>query len=64
MFKLLFQQKQPMDKDVDPETGCEIIQPPTDTDGDGVSDELDLCPDTPLGIAVDGTGCEIIGTIP
>jgi hypothetical protein len=54
----------PMDKDLDLETGCEVIQPPTDTDGDGVSDELDLCPDTPLDVTVDETGCEVIETTP
>ena len=30
-----------------------------DADGDGVTDNLDLCPDTPLGIAVDEAGCPI-----
>lgn len=30
-----------------------------DTDGDGVSDSLDLCPDTPEGAAVDANGCSV-----
>jgi OOP family OmpA-OmpF porin len=30
-----------------------------DTDGDGVMDELDKCPDTPKGVAVDGSGCPL-----
>ena len=30
---------------------------PKDTDGDGVIDDLDKCPGTPLGVAVDATGC-------
>lgn len=53
-----------MDKDLDPVYGCEIIQPPIDTDNDGVPDELDLCPDTLPDTIVDTNGCEIIGTTP
>lgn len=34
------------------ESGCDI-----DTDGDGVSDCFDRCPDTPVGVAVDTHGC-------
>jgi hypothetical protein len=34
-----------------------------DTDGDGVIDSEDQCPDTPKGAAVDFTGCEIF-TLP
>jgi outer membrane protein OmpA-like peptidoglycan-associated protein len=30
-----------------------------DTDGDGVKDKLDSCPDTPLGAVVDQSGCPI-----
>ena len=30
-----------------------------DTDGDGVKDNLDLCPDTPAGALVDVNGCEL-----
>ncbi|MDG1065769.1 MAG: hypothetical protein P8O91_06110 [Luminiphilus sp.] len=30
---------------------------PTDTDGDGVTDDADLCPDTPSGESVDSDGC-------
>ncbi|HTK32789.1 MAG TPA: thrombospondin type 3 repeat-containing protein [Candidatus Saccharimonadaceae bacterium] len=30
---------------------------PRDTDGDGVPDRKDKCPDTPKGAAVDATGC-------
>lgn len=32
----------------------------TDTDGDGVADVNDLCEDTPLGSAVDETGCVLV----
>lgn len=31
--------------------------PDADTDGDGVADRLDLCPDTPKGAKVDDYGC-------
>lgn len=31
----------------------------SDSDGDGVFDYLDQCPDTPAGIPVDATGCEL-----
>ncbi|WP_411272945.1 OmpA family protein [Daejeonella sp.] len=31
----------------------------TDSDGDGVSDFFDKCPNTPTGTQVDGAGCEI-----
>lgn len=34
------------------------LPPPCqDSDGDGVCDELDQCPDTPVGVAVDSRGC-------
>ena len=29
----------------------------TDSDGDGVLDDVDACPDTPRGARVDATGC-------
>jgi OOP family OmpA-OmpF porin len=32
--------------------------PPVDSDGDGVVDGVDQCPDTPAGAKVDATGCE------
>ena len=35
--------------------GCSLSQ--QDTDGDGVSDDKDICPNTPDGEAVDGNGC-------
>ena len=28
-----------------------------DTDGDGVTDDVDNCPDTPVGVTVDDNGC-------
>lgn len=33
---------------------------PLDSDGDGVDDSIDQCPNTPPGTPVDPTGCEII----
>lgn len=35
----------------------EPVAPPADTDGDGVVDPNDLCPDTPKGALVDEDGC-------
>lgn len=32
---------------------------PMDSDGDGVTDDLDQCPDTAAGTAVDATGCPL-----
>lgn len=31
----------------------------TDSDGDGVMDAYDLCPDTPIGVEVDALGCPL-----
>jgi len=46
-----------------PETySCEVPTPPTDSDGDGVIDSNDNCPDTPQGVEVDSNGCEIVVT--
>lgn len=33
------------------------VAPPKDSDGDGVIDEMDKCPDTPEGALVDSDGC-------
>lgn len=40
---------------VDPATGRRDCA--ADTDGDGVADSADECPDTAAGVRVDGTGC-------
>ena len=32
---------------------------PTDSDGDGVMDGIDQCPNTPAGLKVDAMGCPI-----
>ncbi len=34
-----------------------LVLPPLDSDGDGVPDADDLCPNTPVGEAVDANGC-------
>ncbi len=36
-----------------------VIDPLNDTDGDGVADDLDRCPNTPAGITVDADGCPV-----
>jgi len=33
------------------------VKKPADSDGDGVPDDLDKCPDTPKGVKVDKDGC-------
>lgn len=33
---------------------------PSDTDGDGVNDDIDQCPGTPAGTEVDSTGCPVV----
>lgn len=37
----------------------EMIDLLKDSDGDGVADKLDKCPDTPAGTVVDGSGCPL-----
>jgi len=39
----------------------EVARPWVDSDGDGVDDEHDLCPNTPKGLKVDAHGCVIPG---
>lgn len=39
--------------------GCEDAPVPVDTDGDGVVDCKDKCPNTPKGVAVDPDGCPL-----
>jgi OOP family OmpA-OmpF porin len=35
------------------------IAKPVDSDGDGVTDDLDRCPDTPKGVTVNAKGCPL-----
>ena len=37
--------------------------PPGDSDHDGVTDDIDKCPGTPAGVAVDSVGCPLKGSI-
>ncbi len=37
----------------------QLNEPEKDSDGDGVFDVIDVCPDTPLGHKVDEKGCEL-----
>lgn len=48
------------------DTTVQTVEVPTgltDSDGDGVVDEKDKCPDTPAGTRVDGDGCPLDKTI-
>lgn len=36
-----------------------VAAAPKDTDGDGVFDDADQCPDTPVGVTVDSVGCPL-----
>lgn len=36
-----------------------FLEKSQDTDGDGVFDHVDRCPDTPMGVKVDGVGCPV-----
>lgn len=49
-----------------PEPAVEVVATvePVDSDGDGVTDDLDKCPDTPAGTAVDADGCPLPAPAP
>lgn len=38
-----------------------VVVAPVDTDGDGVADAQDSCPNTPAGVTVDSVGCPLDG---
>jgi OOP family OmpA-OmpF porin len=38
---------------------AEVTKPVLDSDGDGVPDYMDRCPDTPKGVTVDAKGCPL-----
>jgi OOP family OmpA-OmpF porin len=44
-----------------PVAAAAVVAAPKDTDGDGVTDDLDKCPGTPAGTKVDATGCTVLG---
>jgi OOP family OmpA-OmpF porin len=39
--------------------GGTVVRQPVDSDGDGVTDDYDKCPNTPAGTPVDGSGCPL-----
>lgn len=41
------------------DNGDDTVEDPPDTDGDGVIDDNDQCPNTPMGTAVDDVGCPL-----
>lgn len=43
-----------------PSGTCDVPKPPEDTDKDGVTDDKDLCENTPTGTKVDATGCPVV----
>ncbi len=43
-----------------PECGGEMKMMPADSDGDGVNDDMDRCPNTPAGASVDSRGCTVV----
>ncbi|MFW6181596.1 MAG: OmpA family protein [Spirochaetota bacterium] len=45
--------------DPEPDRDPEVVRVVRDSDGDGVPDHLDQCPDTPPGVRVDEKGCPV-----
>jgi OmpA-OmpF porin, OOP family len=46
------------------EKKAEVVPPkPEDTDGDGVTDDIDQCADTPMGASVNHLGCWLIESV-
>lgn len=43
---------------------CDGVVAPTDTDGDGVYDSVDLCPNTPANTTVNSDGCPVDFELP
>jgi len=46
-------------KEIQPQPTKKTIVPPKDTDQDGITDNLDKCPNTPKGVKVDKFGCPL-----
>ena len=42
-----------------PSGTCEVQVAPADSDGDGVTDDVDQCSGTASGVTVDSNGCEV-----
>lgn len=42
-----------------PVVAAAVVAAPVDSDGDGVTDDKDKCPNTPRGLEVDADGCEL-----
>lgn len=59
LFLPLGSNEAPIAEEPPPPTEVVEAVAPADTDGDGVPDELDQCPDTPAGTAVDDKGCPL-----
>ena len=47
----------------EPATPPPPLEAPRDSDNDGVTDDIDKCPGTPRGVAVDATGCPLKGSV-
>ena len=50
---------EPVPAPVEPVVVPPVVVAPVDTDGDGVTDDLDQCPNTAAGVAVDAKGCPV-----
>lgn len=50
-------------EEAEPAAPAPVVQPIGDSDGDGVLDDVDECPNTRAGVEVDARGCEIILSI-
>lgn len=47
------------EKPVEELAAAPVVLAPVDSDGDGVADAQDSCPNTPAGVAVDASGCPL-----
>lgn len=56
--------EQPVPTEQPDDGGTAPATPAPDADADGVPDEFDLCPDTPVGTGVNGQGCSTERDVP